>query len=67
VDLHNELKLLALGEEGNGTPAELNLSSAVELVEAEEGIVILENREKHTCDLIVAADMIRGTHDYWYS
>ena len=59
VDLHNQLKLLALGEEGNGTPAELHLSSAVESVEAEEGIVILENGEKHTFDLIVAADGVR--------
>jgi hypothetical protein len=56
VDLHNELKLLALGEDGNGTPAELHLSSVVESVEAEEGIVILENGEKHICGFIVAAD-----------
>jgi 2-polyprenyl-6-methoxyphenol hydroxylase-like FAD-dependent oxidoreductase len=59
VDLHNELKLLALGEDGDGPPAELHLSSAVESVQAEEGIVTLENGEKYTCDLIVAADGIR--------
>jgi 2-polyprenyl-6-methoxyphenol hydroxylase-like FAD-dependent oxidoreductase len=58
VDLHNELKLLALGE-GDGPPAELHLSSAVELIQAEEGIVILENGEKHICDLIVAGDGVR--------
>jgi 2-polyprenyl-6-methoxyphenol hydroxylase-like FAD-dependent oxidoreductase len=59
VDLHNELKLLALGDDGHGPPAELHLSSAVESVQAEEGIVILENGEKYTCDLIVAADGVR--------
>jgi 2-polyprenyl-6-methoxyphenol hydroxylase-like FAD-dependent oxidoreductase len=59
VDLHNELKLLALREEGDGPPAELHLSSAVESIQAEEGNVILVNGEKHTCDLIVAADGVR--------
>jgi hypothetical protein len=59
----SRLKLLALGEDGDGSPAELHLPSAVEYVQGKEAVVILENGEKHTCDLIVASDGVSGVYN----
>lgn len=56
VDLHNELKLLALGpQQGVPTPT-LHLSSTVTEVDAEKGVVVLANGQKYEADLIVGAD-----------
>ena len=58
VDLHNELKRLALGPEGPGKAAEIFLDSPVRAVDENKGIVTLESGETHQADLIIAADGI---------
>jgi hypothetical protein len=59
VDLHNELKILALSpRQGTITP-ELYLSAKVDGIDPETGIVRLQNGETHQGDLIIGAD---GVH-----
>jgi salicylate hydroxylase len=58
VDLHNELKHLAFGDEGEGTPAKLHLSSKVEKIDHESGEITLVSGEVFKGDLIVGADGI---------
>ncbi|KAF1808143.1 FAD/NAD(P)-binding domain-containing protein [Eremomyces bilateralis CBS 781.70] len=56
VDLHNELKLLALApRQGNLIP-ELHLSSKVESIDPEAGAVTLQNGDTHYADLVIGAD-----------
>jgi 2-polyprenyl-6-methoxyphenol hydroxylase-like FAD-dependent oxidoreductase len=59
VKLHSELKRLATTEEGEGTPAVLRLRSRVVDVDAQQGIVTLDDGEKIQSDIIVGAD---GVH-----
>ena len=58
MDLHNELKILALGPDQGGITPTLHLSSRVANVDAEAGMVTLINGDVHEADLIVAADGI---------
>ncbi|TFK97931.1 FAD/NAD(P)-binding domain-containing protein [Pterulicium gracile] len=58
VDLHNEIRYLATGAEGKGTPAKLHLSTAVESCDPEKGILTLANGRVRQFDLIVGADGI---------
>jgi 2-polyprenyl-6-methoxyphenol hydroxylase-like FAD-dependent oxidoreductase len=59
VSLHSELKRMATTEEGEGKPAILRTRSRVVDVDAEQGIVTLENGEKIHGDVVVGAD---GVH-----
>jgi salicylate hydroxylase len=47
-----------LNEDGIGKPAGLHLASEVVEVDAENGIVTLQNGERHEADVIIAADGI---------
>lgn len=59
VDLHNELKRLAL-ESG----VDVQLSSEVTHVDAEDGLLTLGNGQSHRYDLIIAADGVHvGLHN----
>jgi len=58
VDLHNELKHLALAEDVNFPPCDLRLSSKVDHIDPETGRVTLTNGEIHEADLIVGADSV---------
>ena len=58
MDLHNELKILALGSDQGGITPTLHLSSRVANVDAEAGTITLANGDVHEADLIVAADGI---------
>ncbi|KAH6698486.1 putative salicylate hydroxylase [Leptodontidium sp. MPI-SDFR-AT-0119] len=60
VDLHNELRALALDHEGDGVPAQLHLTSIVQSVDAEAGIVTLSDGSTHQADLIIGADGIHS-------
>ncbi|KAF3025119.1 hypothetical protein E8E14_014641 [Neopestalotiopsis sp. 37M] len=61
VDLHSSLRQLAVGPDGEGTPAELHLASPVVAVDTEAGSVTLESGEIHKADLVVAADGVHST------
>ncbi|KAE9378578.1 FAD/NAD(P)-binding domain-containing protein [Stipitochalara longipes BDJ] len=56
VDLHNELKHLAIDADGEGPPASLNLGAKVVSVDAENGLVALASGETWGADLVIAAD-----------
>lgn len=56
VDLHNELRRLAVAEEGEGPPAKIHLRSPVSKVDATSGSITLEDGSVHLADLIVGAD-----------
>lgn len=57
VDLHNELKRLALEPPAtDAEPAELHLSSAVASVDCEAGVLTLQDGTEVTKDVIVGAD-----------
>lgn len=58
VDLHNELKKVALAEYGPGTPAGLRTSSRVVSV-GTDGSVTLESGEQLRADVVIGAD---GVH-----
>jgi 2-polyprenyl-6-methoxyphenol hydroxylase-like FAD-dependent oxidoreductase len=59
VSLHSELKRMATTDEVDGTPALLRTRSRVVDVDAEQGIVTLEDGETIQGDVIVGAD---GVH-----
>ncbi|RMZ67774.1 salicylate hydroxylase [Pyrenophora seminiperda CCB06] len=59
VTLHSELKRMATCEDGEGPPAVLRLRAKVVDVDAEAGIVVLEDGERVHGDIIVGAD---GVH-----
>ncbi|KAF7344842.1 FAD/NAD(P)-binding domain-containing protein [Mycena venus] len=61
VDLHDELKRLALDPSGAGEPAKLILGSQVVKCEAIEGTITLKNGDVIHADLIVGADGIHST------
>lgn len=60
VDLHAGLRELAIGDAGDGSPAELQLLAKVEKYNAESGTVYLENGTSHQADMIIAADGIHS-------
>ncbi|KFZ07639.1 hypothetical protein V501_06261, partial [Pseudogymnoascus sp. VKM F-4519 (FW-2642)] len=59
VDLHESLKVLALGEKGEGKPAVVHLKKEVVSYDAEAGSVTFADGSVATGDLVVAAD---GVH-----
>ncbi|KAJ7493694.1 FAD/NAD(P)-binding domain-containing protein [Mycena latifolia] len=59
-DLHDELKRLAIGEEGTGPPARLHLGQEVADCDPVEGILTLKNGEVHHGDLVIGADGIHS-------
>ncbi|KAJ7484267.1 hypothetical protein FB451DRAFT_1169338 [Mycena latifolia] len=61
-DLHDELKRLAIGEEGTGPPAQLHLGKEVVSCDPVEGTLTLKNGEVHRGDLIIGSD---GIHDMY--
>ncbi|KAJ7629737.1 FAD/NAD(P)-binding domain-containing protein [Mycena polygramma] len=61
VDLHNELKRLALAAEGEGPPATLHLNHRVISCDIGACSVTLEDGTVHIGDLIIGADGIRST------
>ncbi|CUM67402.1 uncharacterized protein PRCAT00005096001 [Priceomyces carsonii] len=60
ADLHSALKTKATSEDGIGKPVKINLSSKVEKVDSEEGLVILESGKVFKGDLVVGADGIHS-------
>ncbi len=58
VRLHDRLKSITTGENGDGTPAKLHLSSAVAKIESEESKIVLENGGEIEADVILGADGI---------
>ncbi|KAJ7661965.1 FAD/NAD(P)-binding domain-containing protein [Mycena polygramma] len=61
TDLHDELKRLAIGEDGAGPPARLHLGQEVEICDPIAGTLTLKNGQVHQADLIVGADGIHST------
>ncbi|OBT55583.1 hypothetical protein VE04_03595 [Pseudogymnoascus sp. 24MN13] len=59
VDLHEALKVLALGEKGEGKPAVVHLKKEVVSYDAEAGSVTFADGSVASGDLVVAAD---GVH-----
>ncbi|KAJ7702663.1 FAD/NAD(P)-binding domain-containing protein [Mycena rosella] len=61
VDLHNELKRMALGDGGEGPPATLYLNSRV--ISCDVGVcsITMEDGTMRAADLIIGADGIRST------
>ncbi|KAJ7766725.1 FAD/NAD(P)-binding domain-containing protein [Mycena metata] len=58
---HEELKRLALGEEGAGSPVELVLGTEIVDCDPEVGILTTKAGEKLQADVVFAADGIRST------
>ncbi|KAJ7240223.1 hypothetical protein C8J57DRAFT_976992, partial [Mycena rebaudengoi] len=58
TDLQDELKRLALDEEGSGTRVHLHLSTHIVDCEPEAGILTSKSGEKYEADVIIAADGI---------
>ncbi len=58
VRLHDQLKLVATGNEGPGNPAKLHLSSKVVEVNPETGTLVLETGDRIQADVILGADGI---------
>jgi len=61
VDLHNELKRLAVTEEGLGTPCELTLASQVVDCDPETATVTLASGDIFKGDLLVVAEGVKST------
>ncbi|KAJ6517422.1 hypothetical protein C8R47DRAFT_1031902 [Mycena vitilis] len=60
-DLHDELKRLAIMEEGPGKPATIHLKCDVQSCDPVKGSLTLKNGETYQADLIVGADGIHST------
>ncbi|KAJ6529092.1 FAD/NAD(P)-binding domain-containing protein [Mycena vulgaris] len=60
-ELHDELKRLAQGEEGAGSPVKIQLGTDIVDCDAEGGTLTSKTGEKHDADVIIAADGIRST------
>ncbi|KAJ7038970.1 FAD/NAD(P)-binding domain-containing protein [Mycena alexandri] len=58
---HEELKRLALGEEGAGSPVELVLGTQIVDCDPEVGALTTKTGEKLEADVVIAADGIRST------
>lgn len=56
VDMHQELKELALDPEGPGKAAVIKLGSQVVDVDCEEGTMTIKDGSKHQFDLVIIAD-----------
>lgn len=57
VDLHNEIRRLAPGDDGHGgVKPQLHLASTIVGIDADSGTIELADGEIHHTDLIVAAD-----------
>ncbi|KAJ7915323.1 FAD/NAD(P)-binding domain-containing protein [Mycena leptocephala] len=61
IALHEELKRLALGEEGSGTPVQVLLGTEIVDCDPETGTLTSQAGEKYQADVIIAADGIRST------
>ncbi|KAJ7222951.1 FAD/NAD(P)-binding domain-containing protein [Mycena rebaudengoi] len=57
-DLRDELLRLAVGDEGEGPPAKLNLGSRIAACDVEEGNLTLDNGQVVHADIILGADGI---------
>ncbi|KAJ7696958.1 FAD/NAD(P)-binding domain-containing protein [Mycena rosella] len=60
-ELHDELKRLALSEEGAGVAVEIHLGTEIVDCDPEAGRFTAQTGEKYDADVIVAADGIRST------
>ncbi|KAJ7277250.1 FAD/NAD(P)-binding domain-containing protein [Mycena rebaudengoi] len=60
-DFHDELKRLALEENGAGAPVRLHLSTQIVDCDPEAGILTSKSGEKYETDVIIAADGINST------
>ncbi|KAJ7029565.1 FAD/NAD(P)-binding domain-containing protein [Mycena alexandri] len=60
TDLHDELKRLAIGTDGIGSPAYLHLGQDVVSCDPLAGLLTLKNGETHQADLIVGSDGIHS-------
>ncbi|KAF7339247.1 FAD/NAD(P)-binding domain-containing protein [Mycena venus] len=62
TDLHDELKRLAMADDGAGTgpPARLNLGHEVVFCDPAAGTLTLKNGDVHQADLIIGADGIHS-------
>ncbi|KAK3394131.1 hypothetical protein B0H63DRAFT_37334 [Podospora didyma] len=63
VNLHNELKKLAVSEEAGslGIPVKLYTASKVVEINPDEGTLTLEDGTTHTADMVIGADGIYST------
>ncbi|KAF7373938.1 FAD/NAD(P)-binding domain-containing protein [Mycena sanguinolenta] len=61
TDLHDELKRLAIGQDGTGPPASLHLGQEVVSCDPVAGTLTLKNGAVHQGDLIIGADGIHST------
>jgi len=61
VDLHNELKRLALSEDRSGSPCKLHLGSQIIDCDTEDTSVTLANGDIIKADLIVVAEGVKST------
>ncbi|KAJ7643530.1 FAD/NAD(P)-binding domain-containing protein [Roridomyces roridus] len=61
VDLHNELRRLAIGPDGTGPPAVLHLVHRVVSCDVNAGSITLADGSVQSADLIIGADGIRST------
>ncbi|KAJ7145093.1 FAD/NAD(P)-binding domain-containing protein [Mycena crocata] len=59
-DLHDELKRLAVGDDGEGPPATLRLGTKVVKCDAEEGTITLHTGEVIQADILLGADGINS-------
>ncbi|KAJ7493691.1 FAD/NAD(P)-binding domain-containing protein [Mycena latifolia] len=60
-ELHDELKRLALSDEGAGTLVKIRLGTEIVDCDPEAGILTTKAGEKYEADVIIAADGIRST------
>ncbi|KAJ7272178.1 FAD/NAD(P)-binding domain-containing protein [Mycena rebaudengoi] len=60
-DLHDELKRLALEEDGAGAPVRLHLSTQIVDCDPEAGVLTSKSGEKYEADVIIAADGVNST------
>ncbi|KAJ7272312.1 FAD/NAD(P)-binding domain-containing protein [Mycena rebaudengoi] len=61
TDLHDELKRLALEEDGAGAPVHLHLSTHIVDCDPEAGILTSKSGEKYEANVIIAADGVNST------
>ncbi|KAJ7153099.1 FAD/NAD(P)-binding domain-containing protein [Mycena crocata] len=60
TDLHDELKRLAIGQEGSGSPVRLHLGKEVASCDPVKGTLTLKNGDVHQADLIIGSDGIHS-------